>query len=75
MPREIVGGLFERDRELALIGDAVDRPASGSGSVLVVESPAGIGKTRLLEAAQALAVEQGMLVLRATGGELEVDFA
>src|SRR3954471_17063272 len=75
MSREIIGGLVEREKELALIRDAVDRTASGSGTVLVVEGPAGIGKTRLLEAAQAIAAERRMLVLRATGGELEVDLA
>jgi DNA-binding CsgD family transcriptional regulator len=67
--------LIEREREVALIADALGRAVSGSGSVVVVEGPAGIGKTRLLQVARAMAEERGLCVLRATGGELEGGFA
>jgi tetratricopeptide (TPR) repeat protein len=42
---------------------------------VAVEGPGGIGKTRLLRAGQALAEEDGLLVLAARGGELESEFS
>jgi DNA-binding CsgD family transcriptional regulator len=41
---------------------------------LVIEGPAGIGKTALLDRTCDLAEEAGFLVLRARGGELEREF-
>lgn len=46
----------------------------GIGSVVVVEGPAGKGKSRLLHLAADLAREQGMRVLGASGTELERHF-
>lgn len=43
--------------------------------MLVVEGPAGIGKTALLESARALAPDAGIRVFTARGGELEREFA
>ena len=67
--------LLERDRELrslrALLADA----RAGDGSVAVVEGPAGIGKTALLEVICALAAGEGFEVLAAGGAELEGEFA
>ncbi|MBA2381359.1 MAG: AAA family ATPase, partial [Chloroflexi bacterium] len=40
--------LFGRASELALIGKLVDRAAAGEPTTLLVDGPAGIGKTRLL---------------------------
>jgi DNA-binding CsgD family transcriptional regulator len=61
-------GLIERDDELAAIGAARSAAAHGTGKVLAVLGPAGIGKTALLDwAAEASEGE----VLRATAGELE----
>jgi predicted ATPase len=67
--------LIERETEVALISEALARAAEGAGSVVLVEGPAGIGKTRLLRAIRAVAEERGVLVLRASAGELEGDFA
>jgi DNA-binding CsgD family transcriptional regulator len=67
--------LHERDAELAGIAAAIDGADRGSGAVVMVEGPAGIGKTRLLGAARELAARRGHAVLRASGGELERDFA
>ncbi len=67
--------LLERERELATVAAAVDAAAAGHGSVLWVEGPAGIGKTRLLRAARAHAERSGVRVLRARASELEREFA
>src|SRR5687768_13278012 len=66
--------LLERDAELAAIRRAIGRAQEGEGGLVAFEGPAGIGKTRLLRAAQALAEEQELLVLVARGGELESEF-
>src|SRR6266498_3116108 len=67
--------LLERSEELARIGSALDEARSGRGTFLVLEGPAGIGKTALLAAARTAAADGGMRVLRARGTELERDFA
>jgi DNA-binding CsgD family transcriptional regulator len=67
--------LLERDVELDAIRRALERVREGEGGLVAVEGPAGIGKTRLLRAGQALAEEAGLLVLVARGGELESQFA
>jgi DNA-binding CsgD family transcriptional regulator len=65
--------LKERAEELATI-DALCRNArQGSGSALIVEGPAGIGKTELLNATRDTAHRHGLGVLSAVGGELERD--
>src|SRR6185437_13887734 len=44
-------------------------------SVVLIEGPAGIGKTALLLAARQLAPQRGMRCLRARCSELEQEFA
>lgn len=63
--------LIEREGDLRTLGDQVDAGRRGDGSLTVVEGPAGIGKTSLLDAACAHGRELGMRVLRARGGVLE----
>ena len=67
--------LLERSEELARIESALAEARSGRGTFVVVEGPAGIGKTALLAAARTAAADGGMRVLRARGTELERDFA
>jgi DNA-binding CsgD family transcriptional regulator len=69
------GALLERSAELARIESAFAEARRGRGRFLVIEGPAGIGKTALLAAAQTVAAEGGMRVLRSRGSELERDFA
>jgi DNA-binding CsgD family transcriptional regulator len=69
------GQLLERGEELAWIESVLAAARSGQGTFVVVEGPAGIGKTALLAAARTAATEGGMHVLRARGTELERDFA
>jgi DNA-binding CsgD family transcriptional regulator len=65
--------LIERGPELDAIAVALDAARRGEGRLVVVEGPAGIGKTRLLDAACEQAAAAGMVVLRAAGRELEGD--
>ncbi len=69
------GTLLERSEELAWIDRALAEARTGRGRFLVIEGPAGIGKTAVLTAARAAAAESGMRVLRSRGTELERDFA
>ena len=69
------GQLLDRRRELARIESALAEARSGRGSLVVVEGPAGIGKTALLAAARTAAADGGMRVLRSRGTELEREFA
>src|SRR5947209_10314788 len=69
------GRLLERERELAEIERLLDGVAAGAGELLVVESRAGAGKTRLVEAVCEAANERGMCVLATTASALERDLA
>ena len=68
-------GLLERDRELEHVAALLGRAQDGQGGALVVEGPAGIGKTALLAAVRDLSRADGFRVLRARGAELEREFA
>src|SRR5262245_15516324 len=67
--------LLERDAQLALLQALAAAAREGEGRLAVIEGGAGIGKTRLLSEARALAAAAGMRVLAARGGELEGEFA
>ena len=69
------GLLLERDRELQRVGECLQRAQQGRGGALVVEGPAGIGKSALLAVARDAAGAEGFRVLRARGAELERGFA
>lgn len=64
------GPLLERAAEVAAITAAIDAAVAGSGSVLLAEGAAGIGKTRLLAHARERAAA-GMTVLTARAAEYE----
>ncbi|MGD9571304.1 MAG: AAA family ATPase [Thermoleophilia bacterium] len=66
--------LLERDQEVAALTAAAADAAAGSARLVVVEGPAGIGKSRLLAALRAEAPALGLRVLAARGGELEREF-
>jgi DNA-binding CsgD family transcriptional regulator len=69
-----VAALLEREGDLAVLGALLADARGGEGRLVVVEGPAGIGKTRLLEEARSVAGGMGLDVLHARGGELERDF-
>ena len=60
--------LLERERELAELGGALAGAREGRGRVVLIEAPAGLGKTSLLRAA-ADAAAGGGLRLPARAGE------
>ena len=65
--------LLERDAEIARIEAAVDGACAGEGAVVLVEGPAGIGKTALLREAVRIAGGR-MEALAARATQLERDF-
>jgi class 3 adenylate cyclase/DNA-binding CsgD family transcriptional regulator len=67
--------MLEREAECAALRAYVDAAAAGGGRLIAVEGRAGIGKSRLLIEARAIASESGLTVLTARAGELEQDFA
>jgi DNA-binding NarL/FixJ family response regulator len=67
--------LLDRAAELAAIAAAIESACSGSGSALLVEGVAGIGKTRLLTHACERAARAGMTVLAARAAEFEDGYA
>jgi DNA-binding CsgD family transcriptional regulator/tetratricopeptide (TPR) repeat protein len=63
--------LLERDGELA----AVDTLIGGSGRLLAIEGPPGIGKTSLITETRRRVEATGMLVFGARGSEFEKTFS
>src|ERR1700722_18903109 len=60
-----------RAAEVAVLGEALDRVASGRPAVVLIEGEAGIGKTRLLDETLAVARAGGMHVAAGRAEELE----
>lgn len=67
--------LLEREEETAAVEAGLDAAAAGSGGLFIVEGPAGIGKTAVLDAARRSARRRRMQVLTARASELERDIA
>src|SRR5450755_1158615 len=68
------GALLERDHELEQVRVALRSVGRQAGRVVVIEAPAGLGKSRLLARARASAAELGLRVLSARATELEQGF-
>ncbi|WP_328680851.1 AAA family ATPase [Streptomyces sp. NBC_00322] len=68
--------LLEREKELAVLDEAVAHVQSGTGVLVLVEGGAGTGTTALLNQLADRATTAGALVLRSTGtpGERTVSF-
>ncbi len=71
-PSRAPGGLVERDHELREVGAALGRLHERDGGVVLLEGPAGIGKSALLEVLRAGA--NGARVLTARCSPLERGF-
>ncbi|MDQ4089463.1 MAG: AAA family ATPase, partial [Actinomycetota bacterium] len=59
--------LVGRDVELEQLLDAIERTGAGAGETVVLLGEAGVGKSRLAEAAVAAARSRGIVVLRGRG--------
>ncbi len=59
---------------MAEVTAGIEEARGGRGQLLVVQAPAGLGKTSLLGSACHTAREGGMRVLSARGSELESSF-
>src|SRR4051794_15615611 len=70
-----VGSLLEREHLLGELGDSLTQAQQGNGRVVLIEAPAGLGKTSLLDVACETATEAGFTCLRARATELEREFA
>ena len=62
--------LLERETELAALEEALAAGMAGTGALVLIEGPAGIGKTALLAAARGRARELELATLAARGSEL-----
>ena len=67
--------LLERAEELSAVDAAIAGAGSGAGTLVVIEGPAGIGKTSLLAEGRARAADAGFAVLSARASELEAAFS
>ena len=72
--RRAGAALLERDRELATVDALIAAATAGEAALAVVEGRAGIGKSRLLQAARDRAEAAGLRTLSARGTELEREF-
>jgi predicted ATPase len=69
----IPDALLERETEVSTLDEALESAAADAGRVVIIEGDAGLGKSRLVEVAAALAWERGFRVLRARAAALEED--
>ncbi|MFL5940457.1 MAG: AAA family ATPase [Gaiellaceae bacterium] len=67
--------LLEREAEVAALHAVIDAASSGAGRIVAIEGRAGMGKTRLVAEARALAAQAGFEVLVARSADLEQEFA
>ena len=67
--------LLKREAELARVDRLFDRMGAGAGAVVVVEGPAGIGKSELVAMVRANAEARGFGMLSARGFEFEEEIA
>ncbi len=69
------GALRERERELGVMREGLDRARAREGTLLLIEGPPGVGKTELGREARATGEQAGIRPLTARGSELEQPFA
>ncbi|MFP5372961.1 MAG: BTAD domain-containing putative transcriptional regulator, partial [Actinomycetes bacterium] len=73
-PTAVPEDLLDREREMRAVREALDELIAGKPGLVLIEGPAGIGKTRLLTETRRLAAERSVRVLSARGSQLEKAF-
>lgn len=68
------GQLFDRDREIAVIEQAVINAKASESQLVLIEGPAGIGKSRLLLEAREIGEQAGFSIVVARGNEFEREY-
>ena len=68
----VSGQLLERGEELGTLSRLLDAARDGRGGLVLLEGPAGIGKSSVLHACGKEAEDRGVVVLQAQGDELVV---
>ncbi len=66
--------LLDREDDLAAIDAALAEAVGGTGGIVLIEGPPGIGKTALLDELRGRACASGITVRSARAGELERGF-
>jgi DNA-binding CsgD family transcriptional regulator len=66
--------LVERESDLGALAELLDGLVDGRSRAVLIEGPAGIGKSRLLAALRDGAAQRGIRALSARGSELEREF-
>jgi predicted ATPase len=66
--------LLERDFELRALRETLTDAENGVGDILVLDAPAGLGKTALIRQVRTEARARGFTVLSARGAQAETDF-
>ncbi len=69
--QEAEHGLIERDAVLRVVAERIDGVRGGSGAVLLLVAPAGMGKTALIDAGRGAALAAGLRVASAVGSPME----
>ena len=69
------GALLDREAELALLEKAVIDAKASESQLVVIEGPAGIGKSRLLLEAREMAEKAGFVNVVSRGNEFEREYA
>ena len=67
--------LLEREDEIARLSTLLEAVSDGAGRLVLVEGPAGIGKTSVLMAVRAMAEDCGFVFLGARCSPIEQEFA
>jgi hypothetical protein len=70
LPVPSAGALIGRDSELTLLDGLLSQASRGNGGSVLIEGEPGIGKTSLVRAAAAKAIERGCQVFWGGGDEL-----